>query len=122
MSSGYCAPRTAVPISASPTTRSGWASARSIAVWPPIEAATTTARLTPAGVEHGDGVGGRRPAVLALVRRLALAARVVGDAAVAGSQALDHVPPAAPVGDAGVDAQDVGAALGARDVVRELRA
>ena len=62
------------------------------------------------------GVGVRayhraRPAVLGLVGRLAETARVEGDTTVTGTQSLDHLAPAASIGDAGVDQQYVCAAV-----------
>ena len=83
---GSGAPLIAGPISTSARTRSGWVSARSSEVRPPIEAPMTTAGVGVVGVEHGDGVVDRRPAVLRLVRRPPVAARVVGQAPVAGSR------------------------------------
>jgi hypothetical protein len=78
--------------------------------------------LEAGGVEHGHGIGHRRPAVLALVCRLAEAALVECDTPVTGAESLDHMLPAASIVDAGVNQQDVGAALGARALVGKLGA
>jgi hypothetical protein len=66
--------------------------------------------LKAGGVEHGDRVGERRPAVLALVRALAEAAHVVRHAPVTRTEPRDDVLPAASVIDAGVDQQHAGPA------------
>ena len=69
-------------------------------------------------VEHRHGVVDRGPSVLRLVRRTPVATRVVGQTSVAAGEPADDRRPAALVGDAGVDEQDVGSGtrrLGGQD-------
>jgi hypothetical protein len=61
------------------------------------------------GVHHGRRVVDARPSVLTVVRRLSVLPSVERDASVARNESVDDVRPAAPVGDACVEQDDIAA-------------